>query len=105
MIINTNKYFKLFKIEKISELTPQEFKRRYRILVMKYHPDKGGNQRHFTFVLDAYNYIQKLMKEHLKKENKKFYNKDFFYHRNGSIYDKKTQRWIKIKSIITSFKK
>lgn len=103
MQVNTNKYFKLFKIEKISELTPQEFKRRYRILAMKYHPDKGGNQRHFTFVLDAYNYLKKLMKEHLKKENKKFYNKNFVYYSNGSIYDKKSQRWIKIKGTITSF--
>ena len=103
MVISTDKYFKVFKIKKISDLTPQELKRRYRILALKYHPDKGGNRHQFSFVLDAYNYLQKLMKEHLKKENKKFYNKDLLFYRNGNIYDKKKQRWRKIKGTITSF--
>jgi len=99
MIANTNKYFKAFKIKKISDITPKELTGRYRILVKKYHPDKGGKAGQFTFIHDAYSYLKKLMKEYLKKENKKFFNKNFLYYGDGSIYDTKKGRWIKLKGM------
>lgn len=97
MIVNTDKYFKTFKIKKISDISEKELKRRYRILVKKYHPDKGGTAGQFRFIQDAYKYLCDRMKEYLKAQNKKFYIKNYIYYSNGSIYDRKKGRWVKIR--------
>ncbi len=103
MIATTTTYFKAFKIKKISDITPKELTRRFRILALKYHPDRGGTSIKFTFVADAYSYLKKLMKEHIKKETKKFYNRDFLYYGDGSIYDTKKGRWVKLKGAKLKF--
>lgn len=104
MQINTDKYFKIFKIQKISDISKSELKRRYRILVKKYHPDHGGNSTHFLFIQDAYNYLKTLVEQQEKIENKKFYNKKYIYYSNGSIFDTERNRWIKIKGKIVDVK-
>lgn len=96
-MINTDQYFRIFKINKISDISMIELKRRYRILAKKYHPDKGGNSAKFIIIQDAYNYIKPLIERYQQIENRKFFNKDFLYYSNGSIYDKKNRRWIKLK--------
>lgn len=97
---NTNKYLKAFKIKNISEISKIEIKRRYRILANKYHPDKGGNSNTFRFCHEAYQYLLKLREDFDKKESKKFFNKDFAYYADGSIYDIKNGKWLKFKGQI-----
>lgn len=93
--MDTDKYFRIFKIKSVSEISMQELKRRYRVLVNKYHPDKGGTDRQFCLVQDAYNYVLARLVEFIEKEQVKFYNKDFLYYGDGSIYDTKQGRWRK----------
>jgi curved DNA-binding protein CbpA len=95
--MNTDKYFRIFKINKISDISMAELKRRYRILAMKYHPDKGGNSAKFVIIQDAYNYIKPLIERYQQIENRKFFNKKFLYYGDGSIYDTEKGRWIKLK--------
>lgn len=57
------KYQRLFGIKtSIVEFCPKELKRRWRILVQKYHPDHGGQKEHFEFVQEAYAYLKKKCK-------------------------------------------
>jgi hypothetical protein len=98
--MNTDRYFRIFKIEKISDITSEELTRRFRILAKKYHPDHGGSTIKFSLIHDAYSYLKKLMKEHLKKETKKFFNPNYLYYRNGNVYDIKKRRWVKVKGKI-----
>lgn len=99
--VNTTKYFRAFKIKSAKEINRKELKRRYRILAMKYHPDKGGVEGQFRFINDAYQYILKLVKENEIIENKKFFNsKHLRFYPNGSIYDTKTKRWVKFRGKI-----
>lgn len=102
--MNTDRYFKIFKIEKISDITPKELTRRFRILAKKYHPDHGGSAIQFSHIREAYSYLKKLMDEYLKKETRKFFNPDFIYYKNGSIYDTKKRRWIKVKGKIVDIR-
>jgi len=103
---NTTLYFKIFKIEKISDVTPIELKRRYRILVQKYHPDKKpyGNANKFKIIQNSYEYLTVLMNEFIKKEDRKFFNNDFLYYNDGSIYSISKKRWVKIKGKIINTK-
>jgi len=103
---NTSLYFKIFKIEKISDITPKELKRRYRILVQKYHPDKKphGNAEKFKVIHNAYEYLCGLMKEFLKQETEKFFNNDFLYYSDESIYSISKKRWVKVKGNIVDTK-
>lgn len=39
--------------------TPQQIKRRYRVLAKRYHPDKGGNQQQMQRIIAAYEYLTK----------------------------------------------
>lgn len=43
--------------------TPDQIKRRYRMLAKRYHPDRGGDQRQMQRIVAAYSY---LMKEHVR---------------------------------------
>ena len=53
------KYKRLFQINiPLDKFSSNELKRRWKILVKKYHPDKGGNSEHFRFVQDAYSYLK-----------------------------------------------
>lgn len=96
-IVNTDKYFRVFKINNIKLIGRKELKRRWKILVKKYHPDKGGNPAHFRFVNDAYQYLLNLIIDHEKIENKKFFNKNFLFYGDGSIYDITKKSWVKLK--------
>ena len=93
--MNTDTYFKIFKIKNVKEISMHELKRRYRILVKKYHPDKGGTAKQFNLIQDAYNYILARLIEFIEREQVKFYNKDFLYYSDGSIYDMKQKKWRK----------
>jgi DnaJ-class molecular chaperone len=53
-----NKHLKIFKINNINDISYDELKRRYRILIMKYHPDHGGNRIQFESIQEAYNYLK-----------------------------------------------
>lgn len=44
--------------------TPQQIKRRYRVLAKRYHPDRGGDQREMQRIVAAY---ELLMKEQSRK--------------------------------------
>ena len=95
---NTDQYFRAFKIERVSDISLKELKRRYRILVKKYHPDHGGNAAKFRFVNDAYKYIEKLVMAHEKLQNDKFFNNNrYLFYSNGSVFDTVMNRWVKIK--------
>ncbi len=39
--------------------TPQQIKRRYRVLAKKYHPDRGGDQRQMQRIIAAYELLMK----------------------------------------------
>jgi DnaJ-domain-containing protein 1 len=39
--------------------TPQQIKRRYRILAKRYHPDRGGDQRQMQRIIAAYELLTK----------------------------------------------
>lgn len=94
----TSDYFKIFKIKKITDIDKEELKRRFRILVQKYHPDKPvhGSQRKFVLIQDAYAYLKREMESLSNKETKKFFNKRFSFY-GTSVFDNKTKRWVKIK--------
>jgi DnaJ-domain-containing protein 1 len=38
--------------------TPQQIKRRYRVLAKKHHPDRGGDPRQMQRIIAAYEYLQ-----------------------------------------------
>ncbi|GCE49530.1 DnaJ-like protein [Thermosporothrix hazakensis] len=44
--------------------TPQQIKRRYRQLAMRYHPDRGGDPRQMQRVIEAYNILMKELSPH-----------------------------------------
>lgn len=98
-MIKSDVYFKIFKIEKISDITPKELKKRYRILVKKYHPDRKphGDSKKFRLIHNSYEFLKNEMKILIQKENKKFFNEDFFYYSDDSIYSISKKRWVKIK--------
>ncbi len=96
----TDKYFKVFKIENknaLRKVSKAELKRRWRILVMKAHSDKGGNDGAFRFVNEAYHYLLDILEDFLKREDEKFKNPDLIFYGDGSVYDKKKCRWVKLK--------
>lgn len=97
--MTTDRYFHIFKIKKISDISKKELKRRYRILVQKYHPDKPitGNAEKFKLIQTAYEYIQRCMKEYMDEQDKKFFNPNYFYYADGSIYDVKEKKWLRLK--------
>lgn len=99
MKIDTSTYFKIFKIEAPEDIDPTELKRRFRILIQKYHPDKKphGNADNFRLIHDAYKYVEERIMEFRKKESVKFYNPNFVYYGDGSIYSIPEKRWVKIK--------
>ena len=95
---NTDNYFRVFTIKDIKKISLKELKRRYRKLSLAYHPDIGGDQDKFVFIKEAYDYLEILVKQNINIDNKKFFNNDhLFFYGNGSIYDTKKGRWIKIK--------
>lgn len=88
------KYFRLFKIENYKKISLSELKRRYRILCLKTHPDRGGSSAQFRLVQDAYQYIKNLIEKYLKEESEKIYkDKNHLYYSDGSVFDKKSKRW------------
>lgn len=67
------KYKRLFGIEcPLVEFSPEELKRRWKILCQKYHPDKGGLQNHFIFVQEGYVELKKYCKGKKQKEQTSF---------------------------------
>lgn len=61
--LNQNKFPCCFSILEFStQPTEQELKTRYRELVKKYHPDKGGDAEKFEEISKAYNDALKLIK-------------------------------------------
>jgi len=98
MQYTTTDYYKIFKIEKISEITPKELIKRYRILSQKYHPDHKphGDNEKFIAIGNAYDYLCEQMNVFLTKERVKFFNPDWLYYGDGSIYNPKKGRWIKL---------
>ena len=70
-----DKYKRLFGIEgSLIEFDPEELKRRWKVLVSKYHPDHKpyGNADHFRFVQEAYAYLKKKCKGISIQEEEKF---------------------------------
>jgi curved DNA-binding protein CbpA len=98
-LITTDDYFRIFNIKRISEIDKKELTKRYRKLVFIYHPDKpSGDKIKFLIIHDAYVYLNDRLNEFLKKENEKFYNNpDFYFYSDGSIYDIKNKKWIRLK--------
>ena len=96
-MVNTDQYFRVFKIKKVSDISLKELKRRYRILAKKYHPDLGGDSAKFRFVNDAFQYVEKLITAYEKLQNQKFFNKRYLFYNNGSVFDTKAKKWVKIK--------
>lgn len=103
---NTDTYFKIFQIKKISDIDSKELIRRFRILVKKYHPDMKphGNEEKFKLIYNAYKYLTDQMDEFIKIENQKFYNNDFLYYGDGSIFSISKKRWVKLKGKIINVK-
>ena len=100
-----DKYFAAFKIKHIKDVDKKELKRRYRILVKKYHPDKGGNPATFRFITEAYNYLLELRIQLDNKESKKFFSsKHLVFYADGSVFNTKTNRWAKYKGRIINIK-
>lgn len=75
MEMHYDKYKRLFGIEgSLIEFKPEELKRRWKVLVTKYHPDHKpyGNADHFRFVQEAYTYLKTKCKGISIKEEEKF---------------------------------
>jgi DnaJ-class molecular chaperone len=75
MEMHYDKYKRLFGIEgSLIEFKPEELKRRWKVLVTKYHPDHKpyGNADHFRFVQEAYAYLKTKCKGISIKEEEKF---------------------------------
>ena len=68
------KYKKIFGIQcPLEDFPAKELKRRWKILVKKYHPDKGGLEKHFRFVQEAY----AKLKPHCNVEKTEFKDPEF----------------------------
>jgi len=67
------KYKRMFGIEcPLEEFSLTELKRRWRILCQKYHPDKGGLQKHFEFVQEGFAELKKYCKGKEKQASTSF---------------------------------
>ena len=98
MALTTDGYFRLFGIKKVSDISKYELKRRYRKLALRYHPDRSrDNGAKFKEVHKAYEYIGDRLIEFLKEDDKKFFNSDFHFYGDGSIYNIKDKRWVRLK--------
>ena len=99
-----DKYFKAFKANPDDLPSSKELKRRYRILLNKYHPDKpNGDTEKTKFITVAYTYVSKKVKENEDKEKERqqrklnSLNKKFYFYSDGTIYDRVAQRIVKYK--------
>lgn len=79
-----------FKILGVTELDSISFiKKRYRVLLMKTHPDKGGNPDDFNKIQEAYKEIIRLKKS--QSTNNSFdQSSDVFFKR---IFGNSTTPW------------
>lgn len=98
MIDKSKTYFKIFKVSDITKIAEQELKRRYRILALKYHPDKGGSHEKFLLAKEAYDYLVVERQTYLKQKVQKVQFKvsednKFYFYGDGSIFDIKKNRW------------
>ena len=66
MKIHNDIYFNPYKILEIDkDYTPKSLKEQYKIMAMKYHPDKGGDADIFKEITQSYIYLLKKYKENL----------------------------------------
>ncbi len=65
----TQKSLKIFQLE--SNFTENQLKNSYRSLVLKYHPDRGGDLLKFQYITKCYDYLTELLK--LKRQDAQFY--------------------------------
>jgi curved DNA-binding protein CbpA len=90
-------YYRLFKIEDIAKVTEIGLKRKYRSLVLKFHPDHGGSADQFRYILDAYAYLVHERQRASKKSHGIRYtvtqDKKFYHYGDGSIFDIEKNRW------------
>lgn len=97
-------YFKIFKIQSSDNITKIELRRRYRILLKKYHPDiQGGSTSKTQKINDAYKYLLDLAVrkeiENLEiiKRRFKVLNEKYYFYADGSVIDRRKNRVIKFK--------
>jgi DnaJ-class molecular chaperone len=62
-------YYKLLNVTNNSSI--DEIKKKYRVLSLKYHPDKGGNNNYFNKINEAYKYIINEKKNEQTEETSK----------------------------------
>jgi hypothetical protein len=96
-------YLKMFKIQS-AEISKNELKRRYRILLKKYHPDlQGGSVPKTQLINEAYRYLLDLAIQHeeriekIRKRKFKVLNKKFYFYADGSVIDRRKNRVVKFK--------
>ena len=66
MKIHNDVYFNPYKILEIDKnYTPKTLKEQYKIMAMKYHPDKGGDADVFKDITQSYIYLLKKYKENM----------------------------------------
>ena len=96
-------YFKAFKIKNEVDISKAELKKRFRILQMKYHPDRGGSTSQSQFINEAYKYLLDLIIKNEKKQieifkNKcKVWNEKFYFYADGSVIDRRKKRVVRYK--------
>lgn len=56
-----NNYYEILQVE--TTATPEDIKKSYRQLVLKYHPDNGGDSEQFTQIQAAYDILSDLEKK------------------------------------------
>ena len=90
-------YLRLFKIEDIAKHTEADLKRKFRVLALKFHPDKGGRADQFRYIQDAYAYLlherQKIGKKNQGIRYTVTQDKKFYHYGDGSIFDIEKNRW------------
>lgn len=66
MKIHNDVYFNPYKILEIDkDYTPKTLKEQYKVMAMKYHPDKGGDADVFKDITQSYIYLLKKHKENM----------------------------------------
>ena len=80
-MVNIEEAIKLLDFNLSEEATEYSLKKQYRKMVLKHHPDKGGNNDKFLKIKEAYDIVKKYLRE---RSIPQFYTNQFIF-TNGNM--------------------